>query len=310
MWRHPFLRAEGWRIWQQVIEDYEHDTLKKKYIGSPAENCHELVYQELLSSPPEVIKDFLETSRGCKFKCFFCTVPSLSQGFLRKQQISQFIELIKKVKQKYGHVVFIDNNIYSDPAYTKELFEALKPVGIKWSTQCSIDIAKNKQILKLAKESGCASLLIGFEISEGSFEKSQGGKLALADHYKEYAQTIKNMGIGIKAHYIFGFESDSFKNLFKFWRFCLSINPFITVLSILTPYPGSQFYYDTIKKDRILNLNWRYYNGQTLVYDHPHMNSTVLSKAYPLIFLVFLFTTSKLGYLLLVVIILKFSNVF
>ncbi len=286
-------------VWPDVIRDYENGTLQEKYTGAPVENCHALVYQELLNSPPEIIKDFLETSRGCKFKCYFCTVPSLSQGSLRKQKIPDFIELIKKVKKKYPHVIFIDNNIYSDPAYTKELFRALKPLKIKWSTQCSIDIAKNKELLRLAKESGCTCFLFGFEISEGSFEKAQGGKLALVDHYREYAKEVKKMGIMIKAHYIFGFESDTFKYLFKFWKFCFAINPFATVLSVLTPFPGSQFYYDSVKGDRIANLNWRHYGSQTLVFNHPRMNNAILARVYPFIFLFFLFTTSKLGYVLL-----------
>jgi len=296
-------------VWPQVMRDYENGTLQAKYTGSPAENCHELVHQELLNSPPEIIKDFLETSRGCKFKCYFCTVPSLSQGNLRKQKISDFIELIKKVKEKYSHFLFIDNNIYSDPAYTKELFCALKPLKIKWSTQCTIDIAKNKEMLRLAKESGCTCFLFGFEISEGSFEKARGGKLALADHYKEYAKEVKKMGIRIKAHYIFGFESDTFKYLYKFWKFCFSINPFATVLSILTPYPGSQFYYDSIKEDRISNLNWRHYGGQTLVFNHPRMNNFILARLYPLILLFFLFTTSKLGYVLLFFVIMNIVGI-
>lgn len=295
-------------VWPEVIKDYEDDRLQKKYIGEPLENCHKLVHEELLNSPPKVIKGFLEASRGCKFKCYFCTVPSLSRGKLRKQDISDFVELIKTVKKKYNHVIFIDNNIYSDPAYAKKLFQALKPLNMNWSTQCSIDIAKNKKVLKLAKRSGCRSLLIGFEISEGSFEKIQGGKLALVDHYQQYAKEIKKMGISIDAHFIFGFESDSFKHLYRFWKFCFKMRPSITALSILTPFPGSQFYYDMIKQDRISNLNWRHYGGQTLVFKHLHMNNFILTKSFSAILIIFFFTTSKAGYLfffITIVVILK-----
>jgi len=301
--------GEAESVWPEIIRDYENDTLQKKYLGVPLEDCHHLVHQELLNSPPEVIKEFLETSRGCKFKCYFCTVPSLSQGKLRKQRISEFVELLKKVKTKYNHVSFIDNNIYSDPSYAKELFQALKPVNIKWSTQCSIDIAKNKELLRLAKESGCRGLLIGFEISEGSFEKNQGGKLALADQYRKYAKEIRKMGIGIKAHFIFGFESDTFKCLYKFWKFCFAVKPFATVLSILTPFPGSRFYYDMIKQDRISNLDWRHYGGQTLVFNHPRMNNFLLAKLYPIIYLAFFLTTSKLGYALLLFVALNMAGI-
>jgi len=255
-----------------------------------------------------VIKDVLETTRGCKFKCKFCTVPSLSSGLVRRKKIDDLVELIKKIKHRHKHVLFIDNNIYNDPAHAKELFTALKPLRIRWSTQCTLDIAKNDKMLKLAKESGCRNLLIGFEIAEGSFEKDQGGKLSMVEQYYHFAQKIKKMGINIKAHFIFGFDSDSFKNIFKFWKFCFSIQPFATVLSILTPFPGSALYDEMVEKDQITNLNWRNYGCQSLVFRHAKMNNFILRHIWPAIYLIFLLTTSRIGYYLIILLALDFSG--
>ena len=292
-------------VWEEVIKDYENNSLKRKYTGVPVSECHTLVHQELLNSPPEIIKDFLETTRGCKFKCHFCTVPAISGGKVRTQPIFDVVELIKKVKSKYRSVSFIDNNIYNDPAYAKELFKALKLLNIKWATQCTIDIAKNDEVLRLAKDSGCYSFLIGFEISDSSLEKQEGGKLAMATKYRQYAKKIQDLGIRIKAHFIFGFESDNFKGLWNFWKFCFSIRPFITIMSILTPFPGSKVYDDMIKEDCISNLNWRHYGAQSLVFKHKKMNNFLLARLWPAIYLLFFFTTSKVGYILLAFIFLN-----
>ena len=167
--------------------------------------------------------------------------------------------LIKKIKPHYRDITFIDNNIYSDPAYARELFIALKPLKIKWQSQCTIDIAKNQETLKLARESGCTGLLVGYEISGGSLEKNQGGKFAMAQKYIEYTKIIKKAGIKIKGRFIFGFDSDNLKTLFQLWKFCFSIMPLFTGVSILTPLPGSGVYRDMLAQDRIINLNWRSY---------------------------------------------------
>ncbi len=210
--------AEG--IWPKIIEDYERHELKPKYVGQAIKEYHEIVHQALLNSPPEIIKDFLETTRGCKFHCSFCSIPGLSGGNVRNKPPLEIVQLINKIKHRYPSVTFLDNNIYSDPVYAKQLFEALKPLKIKWSSFCTIDIAKNEKLLKLAKESGCELLNIGYEIKNDSLESSQGGKFAMADKYFEYTQKIKKAGINIRAGFIFGFESDKYRNFIDVWKFC------------------------------------------------------------------------------------------
>jgi radical SAM superfamily enzyme YgiQ (UPF0313 family) len=301
--------AEG--VWKDVIKDFENNTLKPKYTGTAVEDFYTEVHKELLISPPHVIKDFLETTRGCKFRCHFCTIPSLSGGRTRKKPVAEIVELIQKIKHKYKNFIFIDNNIYSDPAYAKELFQALIPLKVKWRTQCTIDIAKNTETLALAKASGCDGFLFGYEIFGGSLEKQQGGKFAMSQNYIRYTKIIKEMGITIKAHFIFGFDSDNFWNLPRLWKFCFNIWPNWTIISMLTPLPGSRVYHDMLEENRILNLNWRNYAMNDLVVRHPHMNSQVASFLFPYIRTFFLLTTSSGGGVLLSVLgIVLFIEIF
>ncbi|MDP2652424.1 MAG: radical SAM protein [Candidatus Omnitrophota bacterium] len=289
--------AEG--IWPQVVADYEAGTLKPRYDGVPSEENHQIVHQELLNSPPAVIKDFLETTRGCKFKCHFCTIPSFSGERVRKKPVFEVVELLEKVRTKYRNVTFIDNNIYSDPAYARELFRALKPLRMQWSTQCTIDIAKNDETLKLAKEAGCTGFLFGYEIYDKSQEHQQGGKYAMAENYLRYTEKIKAAGLLIKAHYIFGYDTDTFRSLFSMWRFCFSVMPYMTVVSLLTPLPGSALYVDMLKANRITDLNWHNYTCHSLVFRHERMNNAVLAAVYPFIYVFFLSTTSQEGFVVL-----------
>lgn len=292
-------QAEG--VWEEVIRDYENGELKSQYKGAATEADYSKVHEELLNSPPYIVKEFLETMRGCKFRCHFCTIPALNDGHAHLQPINSFVELIKKVKPYYRDVTFIDNNIYSDPGYAKELFAALKPLKIKWHSECTIDIAQNQEALKLARESGCAGLAFGYEIFGESLEKNQGGKLAMAQKYIEYTKIVKNTGIKIKGHFIFGFDSDNLKTLFQLWKFCFSVMPYTTAVSILTPLPGSGLYRDMLTQNRIMNLNWRNYNCHNFVVRHSKMNSTLVSLFFPLINIFFLMTTSSLGLVLLAI---------
>ena len=292
-------------VWDQVIRDYENGTLKLKYNQPATEADYDKVHVELLNSPPSIVKDFLETMRGCKFRCHFCTIPDLNVGQVHIQSINSFVELIKKIVFLKSHVAFLDSNIYNDPGYAKELFVALKPLKIKWLGSCSIDIGKNKETLKLARESGCSQLEIGYEISTGSLEKNQGGKFAMAQKYIEYSKNIKQAGIKIRGQFIFGFDSDNLMALFALWKSCFLIMPQFTSVSLLTPLPGSGLYQQMLAQDRLINLNWRSFTCCQLTVRHPYLNPTLMFFFFPCMQIFFSITTSTIGLLILAVVLLN-----
>ncbi|MBI3617011.1 MAG: cobalamin B12-binding domain-containing protein [Candidatus Omnitrophica bacterium] len=290
--------AEG--VWEDVIKDYENNSLKPVYSGVAKEDFYTKTHAELMNSPPEIIRDFLELTRGCKYQCHFCTIPLLSGGKVRKTPIPELVELFKRVRTKHKYIALLDNNIYNDPAYSKQLFEALKPLGIKWQSFCTIDIAKNKEAVRLAKESGCSMLCFGYEIFGGSLEDQNRGKLAMVDRYLEYSRIIQKAGIKIRGNFIYGWDSDNIKSLFKIWKFAFRLRPFLTVIAFLTPLPGSQLYYTMLKEDRLTNLNWRQYDCLDLVFDHKSISHTFLPKiflrAIPLFLVI---TTSQTGWFMI-----------
>lgn len=306
---HSVIIGQGEGVWKDVIKDYENGSLKKKYWGSATEDDYREVHAELLNSPPEVIKDVLETTRGCKYRCHFCSVPFFHNGEIRKKPIHEIIGLIEKIKHRYKSISFIDDNIYNDPAYSRELFAALKPLHIKWQSFCTIDIANDDEALRLAKESGCHSLVFGYEISGDSPERNLGGKLALAGEYRQLTRKVKKAGIAIHGKFIFGFDSDSFRSLFELWRFCFGINPFLSAIGLLTPRPGTRLYYDMVKENRITNLNWRRYDMMHPVLKYKCLNNALLSS--PLFFFLFVspfLITTKFGYFLLGILAVNYAG--
>lgn len=284
-------------VWQEVIKDYENGSLKKTYRGELTEEKFAEVYQELLNSPPEIVKDYLEPTRGCKFKCHFCAVPgNLGESRIQMRPIQAFVNLVDRVRHKFNRdLYFIDSNIYSNPGYAKELFEAIKPLKITWQSASTIDIGKNTEIIKLAKESGCTMLLCGYEIPMNSVEKDKDEKLMMVQKYIEYTRNINRQGIGVKGSFMFGWDSDSWSSLLDLWKFCFKLRPSITALSILTPIPGSKLYWEMLKENRIVNLNWRAYAFYNLVFKHKFLDNYFFPKIFRFVRYLFFFTTSSAG---------------
>lgn len=282
-------------VWPDIIQDYENDSLKQKYFKPISEEDHHKVNAALLDLSPQDIAGYLETTRGCKFQCDFCSVPYLSNAAIYKRPIADVIALLNKAKTQYKHLGFIDTNLFNNPQYAKELFAEMKKLNITWRMQCTIDIAKDDEALRLAKESGCTSMLFGYEIIAGSKEKEKKGKYSMADKYVEFTKKIQKLGIKVKAQFIFGFENDTLRNIFDIWKFSLAIMPEYSSTSLLTPLPGSKFYNKVSSENRITNLNWRRYSLSYMVFKHNNLKSSTVTRLFPLIYSFINLTASSGG---------------
>ncbi|MFH0752949.1 MAG: cobalamin-dependent protein [Candidatus Omnitrophota bacterium] len=292
-------RAES--VWEQVVMDYETNSLKPLYQGFHSEEAAAKIHTHLLNSPEAVIANCLQTSAGCKFNCHFCCATALTEKNRVKKSIAEMMPLLQKLADKKMSATFIDNNIYEDPVYAKELFRAMIPLKMRWAANASINIAQDDEALALMKASRCSQLLIGYEIADTSDMKNHAGKFTLAPDYVALTKKLKQNGILMQGQFIFGFPGDSWRSLFRLWHFCFKLTPSFTVTSFLTPLPGSAFFEESMRNEKILNLNWRSFDLMRQVVETPNLKkSWALQNMFSIISLIMFLTTSLAGRTLLV----------
>src|SRR3989339_193836 len=287
--------GEAESVWDKIIQDYENDRLQQKYYGEPRDNFYEKVDEYIIDVAERQRIIQIETTRGCKFSCDFCVIPSMTFKKIRHRPIENVIKILENFKMNKSTVLFLDNNIYAEPKYSIELFKALEKMNISWSGSASIDIAKDDEVLDLVKRSGCIQLLIGYEIAAVSIEKEKKGKFSMADQYLELSKKIMKKGIQIDAQFIFGFEKDNYKSLLDLWKFCFKLRPTITSVGLLTPLPGSKLYQRMLEQDKLLNLNWSSYSLDQIVFEHKNLNEKLTSFMAYVITLFYFFSTSSFG---------------
>ena len=59
--------------------------------------------------------------------------------------------------------ISIDLSPVEDVRYAKELYRRMIPLRMRWVGLATTRIAEDRELLKLASQSGCRGLLIGFE---------------------------------------------------------------------------------------------------------------------------------------------------
>jgi radical SAM superfamily enzyme YgiQ (UPF0313 family) len=269
--------GEGEKVWQQMLLDAENNTLKQKYMADELIDLSEVPWPKrvLASKRKAGMKNFIQTSRGCPYQCSFCSIIKFFGNTYRFRPVEDVVAEIRSLKEKgqlkWNFVFFSDDNICGDPNYAKDLFRALIPLKIKWGSQCSITIAKDEELLDLARRSGCIALAIGLEsISDESLvhaNKRMGNKEA----YENAIKRIHSYKIGIFGLFIFGFDSDDksvFESTFKFVE-----DNYLeyAMFSILTPIPGTSYFNEFEASGRLLHKNWADYDFQHVVFQPKNM---------------------------------------
>ncbi|MFH1398221.1 MAG: radical SAM protein [Candidatus Omnitrophota bacterium] len=259
--------GEGESVWPQVIKDFETKSLKKIYQGQPLKDFFSPVYSYFLNTDPRILqRSGIMVSRGCKYSCEFCCRPFKELRFI---EIEQVISIIKRIKQavklpfrRKPGIIFRDDNIFSSSDYAKKLFKRLTPLGIKWSGNSCIDIAFDEEALRLARESGCQDLFIGFEtIYPRNLQKTSIKGINSTDDYIKAIKKIKNYGIRVTGAFILGFDYYTHKDYLKLIRFLIKARLNLVSVTILTPFPGSALYQQLKNENRIIDFDWRRYDS-------------------------------------------------
>jgi len=110
--------------------------------------------------------DTVLTTRGCPFKCKFCTFSLNPLGQKRnyaERPVESVIEELKTVKANV--VLFSDDNFFTNPKRSEQLCDLIIKNKIQkiFVVQARIDIAKHPRVLDKAEKAGFKIFLIGIE---------------------------------------------------------------------------------------------------------------------------------------------------
>ena len=274
--------GEGELVWNRMLTDAENNTLQGVYQADRLVDFTEVPWPDrsVVRDKRGMLKNFIQTSRGCPYHCSFCTVIKFFGETYRLRPIEDIVNEIAYLKKsgqlKFNFVFFSDDNICGSPEYAKKLFTALIPLKIRWGSQCSISIARDEELLRLASQSGCQALAIGLEsVSENSLIAAN-KKMGKAEDYKNAIALIHKHKIAIFGLFIFGFDTDShsvFKDTIAFIR---QNHLEYAMFSILTPLPGTSFYTEFKRDGRLLHEDWAKYDFQHTVFKPKHMSEDTL----------------------------------
>ena len=256
------VAGEAESVWPVLINDFEAGKMKRLYNGNRLK-ADQLVPARHDLFHPDYAFASIQTTRGCPWRCDFCTVHAFNGTAYRQRPVKDILDEIEMTADK-DFLFFVDDNIigYSKRSLqrTIELLKGMKERGIKkeWFSQASINFAQNEEVLELAHETGCKMVLLGIESEklEGLEEtnKDLNQKIGFG-HYDEIFSKIHEYGIAVLGTFIFALDTDSREDIKNRVDFIINSKVDAFQTSVLTPFPGTGTYRKFVEEDRI------YYNN-------------------------------------------------
>ncbi|MEN8187202.1 MAG: radical SAM protein [Bacteroidota bacterium] len=258
------VHGEGEITWEALLNDYENNSLKQLY-SSLSEPKY--VFQiEDSKIPKYELLDIdkynrltIQTTRGCPHHCNFCAASRTISTYKKKP-----IDLIKKDLDKIFEIwdePFIelaDDNTFVDKIWSKDLLRLFAKYKMRWFTETDISIAYDDELLELLAKSNCMQVLIGFETVNKDSLKSldKGWKYQHFNNYSKAIDKIQSYGITVNGCFVLGFDSDTLETFRETEKFIKESNLSDVQITILTPFPGTDLYYQLKNEGRLLPDYW------------------------------------------------------
>ena len=267
----------------ELIADFEKSGSIKKIYHHPLDNLDQLPVPDYEILTKKRIGDTLpvQAGRGCNHTCSFCSIACLYQGKHLVRPAEEVIRDIKMIKSLgYRKFYIIDDNLVANPAYLRALCAGIKPLRMKWSSQCTMNLARDKELLNLVADAGCETLSLGIEsISQEGLDKLHKSWLRVKDH-EMLLNSFAEAGIMVSGEMLIGTDGDTVEGIKRTFRFIQQVKLPLVRIYILTPVPSTILYNELKNGHRLIHENYRKYTAAECVHLPEKISPQELTDTY------------------------------
>jgi len=249
--------GEGEGIWPAMLADAATGRLKRAYRTDTLPTLQGLPlprYDLLDLGKYSFFKSFsVQSSRGCPFKCEFCSERFYLGEHYRYRPVPEVIEEIKASKAR--NLLFADSNFAGKVDHTMELMEALIPLKVRWSSLWSAYLCTNQKFMDLAQKSGLLHVNIGIESIDPDTLDEMNKKVNKVQQYKEILANLRKRGISYSLNFIFGWDTEKTEVFRSTLAFLEQNKVPVAYFNILTPHKGTPLYDRMKAENRIIDIH-------------------------------------------------------
>jgi radical SAM superfamily enzyme YgiQ (UPF0313 family) len=205
----------------------------------------------------------VQFSRGCPFQCEFCDIIVL---YGRKPRTKTPEQLLAELERLYElgwrrSIFMVDDNFIGNKRNVKILLNTLKgwmaehQYPFHFSTEASVDLAKDQELMDLMVECNFNGVFLGIETPDESSltltQKYQNTRDSLADAVDAIART----GLRVMAGFIIGFDGETAGAGDRIVRFVEQTTIPIALFSMLQALPDTALWHRLKREGRLIEAD-------------------------------------------------------
>ena len=181
------------------------------------------------------------TSRGCPFRCSFCTTSRMFHPY-RKRSVDSVMAEVRHCKAMgFQYMNFEDDNFTADRERAKEICRRIIAEHLQFRETFFFgrtDMASDPELLDLLAAANLNWVLIGIEsLNQASLDEVD--KHQSVEDIRRAGFACRDHGIQLIASIVLGIDTDTHEDIMRSVAFAQEIGASKLQPAILTPFPGT-----------------------------------------------------------------------
>jgi anaerobic magnesium-protoporphyrin IX monomethyl ester cyclase len=242
-------------------------------------------------------------SRGCGFKCTFCTTNAVDQAIdlefkrhsgpvyskrapLRKRSAEQIIEEMRAIAAAGYKSVEIADNIFTwGRSRTIEICEGIEDLGLEWICLARANMLHDAEQIQAMARAGCKLVYMGSESFDDGLLEDVVKEIKVKDIEKA-VRTCRENGLEPEVSVLIGASpKETWSTVWNSWRASRRLGTRFVHFCVALPSPSTQMYDDAMAQGWFVEGDFRPADNQReVIVNLPHLSQRELQLAIKLVY--------------------------
>ncbi|MFH1537450.1 MAG: radical SAM protein [bacterium] len=223
-------------------------------------------------------------SRGCPFRCNFCSESVVAKVVRYRSPENILKELDYLAGEGIRDILFTDDTFNLNKKWAMSVLQAIIDSGLNKRLSFRVSFRANKkladsEILKKAREAGVWIVFYGVESGNQQMLRHIGKKLTVEEIVRAFDLTHKEK-LKTVAAFMFGNVGDSVETMRDSLRFVRRLRAFHVGFSMAVPLPGTEFMEEIIRKGHLLETDYEKYDTMNCIVRTDSLTREQIMKLY------------------------------